>query len=393
MLGFGGRKKYNGAVDIKLNNEYQIATRDNPSFPGTLAYLELIDNAWAAKMSEDEGALYIATLYYCGILKHGLHAEASALHSRIQSIVGFGLPKGMISQARWAKFSAAIQQANLEAGITWSETKSRLSSDAHARAVPPGLAGMQPAVGLRFVPCRNPSCGNTPLNIEVGQARALLDHDLRNNPTAAFTLACDRCGLESHYSHAEILALIDPQRRPQPLPEGRHWALVPYELSTAESMEHRGFFAERVLVEIQTRMPDAWTGTLLGSSLFAPSLRPGAQIGGPTVSTFLICQWWVSGQRQLAISVQDVPKGSVFGVFFGNKGRQLVDLQRANLFCSNPSCNFVFSPTYSQVKEMLAGAHEKPIAAETTPTLMFTCELCGTSRVVDESSFTGLFHV
>ena len=118
MFGFGNRKKYNGAVDIKLNNEYQIPTRDNPSFPGMGAYLELIDNAWNTKMSEDEGALYIATLYYCGILKHGLHAEASALHSRIQSIASFGLPKGMISQARWEKFSGAIQQANQEAGIS-----------------------------------------------------------------------------------------------------------------------------------------------------------------------------------------------------------------------------------------------------------------------------------
>lgn len=117
MFGFGDRKKYNGSVDIKLNNEYQIATRNNPNFPGMLAYLELIDNAWKAKMTEDEGALYIATLYYCGILKRGLRDEASDLYSRIKSIVSFGLPKGMISQARWDKFSVAIQQANHETGI------------------------------------------------------------------------------------------------------------------------------------------------------------------------------------------------------------------------------------------------------------------------------------
>ncbi|WP_334179742.1 hypothetical protein [Pseudoxanthomonas sp.] len=117
MFGFGDRKKYNGSVDIKLNNEYQIATRDNPSFPGMLAYLELIDNAWQAKMSQDEAALYIATLYYCGILKLNLRAESDTLLSRINSIVAFGLPKGLISQARWSKFSAAIQQANHDAGI------------------------------------------------------------------------------------------------------------------------------------------------------------------------------------------------------------------------------------------------------------------------------------
>ena len=114
MFGFGNRKKYNGIVDTKLNNEYRIATRNNPSFPGMLAYLELIDNAWNVKMSEDEGALYIAVLYYCGILKHGHTKEAADLLPRIHSIVQFGLPKGMITQARWAKFSDAIQQANAD---------------------------------------------------------------------------------------------------------------------------------------------------------------------------------------------------------------------------------------------------------------------------------------
>jgi len=248
-------------------------------------------------------------------------------------------------------------------------------------------------IGRRFVPCRNASCANTPLNVELGQARALLEYELRNNPAAAFTLTCDHCGVESRYGYSEILGLIDPQRRPRPLPAGQQWALVPYELPTADTMEYRGFLAERVLVEVARRMPDAWTGTLLGPSLLAPSLRPGAQVGGPAVSTFLICEWWMFGQHEVAIPIEGVPKGSVFGIFFGNKGRRLVDLQTANLFCSNPSCSFVFSPTHSQVKQMLAGAREKPIAADTTPNLMFTCELCGTSRVVDESSFTGLFSV
>jgi hypothetical protein len=117
MFGLENREKYNGVVDIKLNNEYQIVTRGNPSFPGVLAYLELIDNAWNARMSEDEGALYIATLYYCGIRQKGHHTEASVLQSRINSIVNFGLPRGMISQARWDKFSEAIQQADQAAGV------------------------------------------------------------------------------------------------------------------------------------------------------------------------------------------------------------------------------------------------------------------------------------
>lgn len=64
MFGLGGRRKYNGAIDQRLNNEYQIQTQGNRNFGGPFFYLELIDNAWQAKMTEDEGALYIATLYY-----------------------------------------------------------------------------------------------------------------------------------------------------------------------------------------------------------------------------------------------------------------------------------------------------------------------------------------
>lgn len=118
MFGFGKRKKYNGAADIKINIEYQIITQDNPNFPGVIAYLELIDNAWNAKMSEDEGALYIAILYYCGLVKHGLHEEAKSRLSRIDAIVNVGLSKGSIAQARWDKFFGAIQQSNQEAGIS-----------------------------------------------------------------------------------------------------------------------------------------------------------------------------------------------------------------------------------------------------------------------------------
>jgi hypothetical protein len=99
LFGVGRKRKlYNGAVDTKLNNEYQIRTRDNPSFPGMIAYLQFIDNAWDANMSEDEAALYIATLYYDGISKTGSQTEASALHGRILSIVEFGRARGLISE-------------------------------------------------------------------------------------------------------------------------------------------------------------------------------------------------------------------------------------------------------------------------------------------------------
>jgi hypothetical protein len=111
MLGIGKRKKYNGAIDTKLNNEYQIQTKGNLLFPNVGAYLDLIDNAWKTNMSVDDGVLYIATLYYCGLVRQEHNEEAKDLLQRINSIVEFGLPKGIISEEKWSKFSKAIADA------------------------------------------------------------------------------------------------------------------------------------------------------------------------------------------------------------------------------------------------------------------------------------------
>jgi len=114
---FKNRKKYNGQVDIKLNNEYSIRTKGNPHFPAIMAYLELIDIAWNSQMSEDEAAMYIATLYFSGLCKNGYGAEASALLPRIVDIAEFGVNKGLISDQRWQKFAGAIRDAREIAGI------------------------------------------------------------------------------------------------------------------------------------------------------------------------------------------------------------------------------------------------------------------------------------
>lgn len=118
MFGLGNKRKlYNGAVDTKLNNEYQIDTRGDQNFPRVLGYLELIDKAWHSKFSEDEAALYIATLFYCGLAKAGDHAQASALFPRLQSVAKFGLSKGMISEKLAGAALRDAERAKSAAGI------------------------------------------------------------------------------------------------------------------------------------------------------------------------------------------------------------------------------------------------------------------------------------
>lgn len=65
------------------------------------------------------------------------------------------------------------------------------------------------------------------MNVEVGQARALLEYRLRDNPAASFAFRCDRCGFESSYTYSDIVDLIPAEHRPRALPPGRQWAIVP----------------------------------------------------------------------------------------------------------------------------------------------------------------------
>ncbi len=110
MFGLRNRKRYNGAVDERLSSEYAIVTRDNPKFPGMLKYLAMIDEAWYAKFTEEEAAMFIASLYYSGLIRTG-DSEASDLAERISSVGVRDMGKGKISMQRYAVFLAHIENA------------------------------------------------------------------------------------------------------------------------------------------------------------------------------------------------------------------------------------------------------------------------------------------
>jgi hypothetical protein len=112
VFGFRNRKRYNGDVDTKLIEGYGIATRDNPKFPGVLAYLKLIDEAWSSKFTEEEAAMFIATLYYSGLKREGHHAEARTLAARLSTTGQGDFGAGKISMQRLAAFMAHVEKAN-----------------------------------------------------------------------------------------------------------------------------------------------------------------------------------------------------------------------------------------------------------------------------------------
>lgn len=112
MLGFRDRKKFNGNVDHLLTSAYKIVTRDNPIFPGVLAYLEMLDQAWSAKFTDEEAAMFVATLYYSGLMQHGFYDEAGPLEIRLQEIGARGFAAGKIGMQRLSSFKAHIDKAN-----------------------------------------------------------------------------------------------------------------------------------------------------------------------------------------------------------------------------------------------------------------------------------------
>lgn len=114
MLGFRNRKKYNGSIDAKLTGEYKIVTDGdrNSKFPGVIKYLEMIDQAWNAKFTEEEAAMFIATLYYSGLKQNGHHEDAHQLAKKLSSVGQSDYASGKIGMQRLQSFMTHIEKAN-----------------------------------------------------------------------------------------------------------------------------------------------------------------------------------------------------------------------------------------------------------------------------------------
>lgn len=113
MLGLGNRRKYNGSVDTKLNREYQISTRGNPSFLNLSQYTDVLNKAFNLGISEDEAALYLAILYYSYQLEKSNHTEADRVLQLINSIGEYNLKIGAISRERWDDFYSYVDKAQV----------------------------------------------------------------------------------------------------------------------------------------------------------------------------------------------------------------------------------------------------------------------------------------
>ncbi len=194
------------------------------------------------------------------------------------------------------------------------------------------------------VPCLTPGCGATPLNIEPSVARAMMEYNLRDDPTFKLKLHCERCQKTSDYSSDEVIRLIPVERRPQPLSANHFWGLFLLEIATADSMAERAFFGERLQLELLRHRDDLLEARLHGRSQFAPTLDPGSILVCGSWGSFQVCLYLVDGDHMVEIPrISQMPRNAIFGMFFSSKHGSNSHLKAANLFCSNPSCGYIFT--------------------------------------------------
>jgi len=250
-----------------------------------------------------------------------------------------------------------------------------------------------------FLPCSTPECNSTPHHITVSEARARFEYRQRYEPKYIFRLECDTCGKPTHFTYEQILSLLPPHKRPKPMPHDHFWAYILFELKVWKDRDQRAFLGGRVLVQRLLVEPGGdWYGTLKSRSPYAPSLQIGSYVKGRPRGKYEICLSVVEGGSTNPIPVPPkIPRTRSFGMFVSPKdddGKFLF----ANIACSNPSCNHVYSAmTYTKFKELVAQAQkehtDEALYDDETylPTLLLECPACGISRVIDEGSFEGLY--
>jgi hypothetical protein len=244
--------------------------------------------------------------------------------------------------------------------------------------------------------CNTPNCRTAPGKITVSTARALFEYRLRYDPKYLFLLTCSKCKKNTKFTYEDIVGLLPPEKRPQPLAFDHFWAYVLFDLEAWKSKENRAQLGGRVLIQrLTSEASGDWYGILKSVSPYAPTLKPGDYLKGRPRGKYEICLSVIETGTPVPIpQPPQIPKTASFGLFVSPKANDSKFLC-ANISCSNPSCHHIFSAmTYTKfsaliLREQLDEDSYDEVSFQ--PTLKLECPVCGTERVIDESSFEGLY--
>lgn len=224
-------------------------------------------------------------------------------------------------------------------------------------------------------------------------------HALRATPGVALAYAnefgnvyqeqCARCGRNNQMSAAEIEALLPPQQRPRPLLSGERMAHVLKEIpSSMQGMD--GFLGEQIRVRDFQTNGKKWIGVAADTTLFAPSLTVGTQVGGANHGVVLDATSVLRAGIWVELQVTLPPRGNSMAAPYVRLHDASGKILPMTPTCANPSCVLRFSITFKQFRDA-SRTLSKEAPTGTRPTVLMTCNRCGSSRVITDSTFDDLF--
>lgn len=177
------------------------------------------------------------------------------------------------------------------------------------------------------------------------------------------------------------------------LPNDVVFAILLAELDTSPSMP-RSFFGERILTRVTQKSSDwKWQGQLLGKSQFCPStLLPGSEVAGVMIDEHIVLGTHRRDSAEVPIQVEDVPENSCFAIMVSPRDNPSI-LMSANPFCPNPTCMNVSSITFTKFEEIVTRDAIPSSDPDVEPNLIWECNLCHTTMMIDAETFTNLYKL
>ena len=241
--------------------------------------------------------------------------------------------------------------------------------------------------------CVREGCLGTFPDLSIRTLRALIEHNLRRDPSYQYSEQCSVCATKSHYAYSDVINLIPGYLRPKSLPKGQFWGLMLLPMPESQNGDVY-YMGDRVLLEHTGELDGYWLARLLTLSSLAPKLAKGTIIQGCRYGEFQACQAIYDGSATQSLFLEMPPSRTADTGIFVEKSTNPGILLSTQPFCSNPSCCHIVGLYYTQFLKIVEAQRDvKWFYGTNEGYLLIDCQRCGTSTVITGSSYDELFKI
>jgi len=113
-----GLAEYKARVERNFVRVYEFEPREDHNTACTKAFTDGIERAWNNELSQEEGTLYAATVYYTSLTRYSLYSQARRVLEGMNKHIEQAAASGEITSAHIDKTAQRIMEAQHAAGIT-----------------------------------------------------------------------------------------------------------------------------------------------------------------------------------------------------------------------------------------------------------------------------------